>query len=53
MAVEIPPSERLADFVLSLRYEDLPAPVVEKARQLLLDWLGVACGGRVLADSST
>lgn len=52
MAVGTTPSERLADFVLSLRYENLPAPVVEKTRHLLLDWLGVACGGRVLADSS-
>lgn len=35
----------LADWVAALRYEDLPAPVVERAKRLLLDTLAVAWAG--------
>ncbi len=37
----------LADFVLGLRYEDLPQEVVQRTKELFLDFLGVACGGRL------
>ncbi len=36
----------LADFCTGLRYEDLPPPVVQRTKELFLDFLGVACGGR-------
>ncbi len=41
---------RLAEWASALRYEDLPAPVVEGAKRLLLDtlsvgWAGSACPG--------
>lgn len=45
-------TERLADFALGLRYDDLPSDVVERVKALFLDFLGVACGGRAFADSS-
>lgn len=32
----------MADFVAGLRYEDLPAPVVEQAKRVLLDAIGCA-----------
>lgn len=32
----------MADFVAELRYEDLPAPVVEQAKRVLLDAIGCA-----------
>ncbi len=42
---------RLADFVLGLKFEELPPEVVERAKGLFLDFLGVAFGGR-LAESA-
>ena len=35
----------LARFVSDLRYEDLPAAVVQRAKSALLDTLGAALGG--------
>jgi 2-methylcitrate dehydratase PrpD len=46
------PTNRLAECVLGLRYERLPADAVDHAKRLLLDFLAVACGGRVLVESS-
>lgn len=43
-------SEKYAKFVLDLRYEDLPREVVDKAKSLFLDTLGVAIGG-TLSDT--
>ena len=42
---------RLADHTLGLRFEGLPAPVVQRTKELFLDFLGVALGGR-LAEST-
>ena len=38
-------TERLADHVVGLRYEDIPAEVVAKAKDLLVYHLGVGLGG--------
>ncbi len=35
-------TRRMADFVLNLRYEDIPAPAVKEAKRFLLDSLGCA-----------
>lgn len=37
--------QRMADWTARLRYEDLPAPVVSRAKRLLLDTLAVAWAG--------
>jgi 2-methylcitrate dehydratase PrpD len=37
--------ETLAEFTTGTRYEDLPAPVAEESRRLLLDAIGCALGG--------
>ena len=42
---------RLADFALGLRWQELPQVVVQRSKELFLDFLGVACGGR-LAESA-
>ena len=39
---EIPISRTLADFATSLRYEDIPRPVLERAKHLILDAVGIA-----------
>ncbi len=46
------PTTRLADYLLGLRYDDLPGKVLDHTKLLFLDFLGVACGGKVLSDSS-
>jgi 2-methylcitrate dehydratase PrpD len=43
-------SQQYAKFVLDLQYEDLPAAVVDKAKSLFLDTMGVAIGG-TLSDT--
>ena len=43
---------RLAAYVASLRFEDLPPAVVDRARLLALDLLGSAVRARVEADST-
>ena len=35
----------LAQYVLSVRYDDLPDPVRKEARRTLLNWMGCAVGG--------
>jgi 2-methylcitrate dehydratase PrpD len=40
------PSRTLAEFVASLRYEDIPAAVVAKTEELFLDWLASALAGK-------
>jgi 2-methylcitrate dehydratase PrpD len=37
---------QLARFAATLRYEDIPAPVVARCQDLFLDWLGAALAGR-------
>ncbi|MEM1537705.1 MAG: MmgE/PrpD family protein [Candidatus Nezhaarchaeales archaeon] len=38
-------TEDLADFIVSVGYEDLPNEVVERAKLCILDWLGAALAG--------
>jgi 2-methylcitrate dehydratase PrpD len=40
------PGARLAEFAANLRFEDIPAPVIERAKDLLLDWFGSALAGK-------
>ena len=40
------PSATLAAFAAELRFEDIPAHVVERAQALMLDWLGSALAGK-------
>jgi len=40
------PSVALATFAATLRFEQIPAPVVRRAEELLLDWVGSALAGR-------
>jgi 2-methylcitrate dehydratase PrpD len=40
------PSKTLADFAASLRVEDVPAPVLRRAEDLFLDWIGSALAGK-------
>lgn len=39
-------TERLANWAATLRFEDVPAPVVRRTEELFLDWLGCAVAGR-------
>jgi 2-methylcitrate dehydratase PrpD len=36
----------LAEFAAGLRYENIPEPVVEKTKDLMVDWLGSALAGK-------
>ena len=38
-------SRQLADFVRATRFEDIPGPVTARAKQLLIDTLGVGLAG--------
>src|SRR5690349_2543975 len=38
-------TRRLANYVVSAKYGELPAPVRKEARRTLLNWLGCALGG--------
>lgn len=40
------PTATLADFASKLRFEQIPASVVQRAKDLLLDWIGSALAGR-------
>jgi 2-methylcitrate dehydratase PrpD len=40
------PGQRLAHFAAQLRLEDVPDPVLRRAEDLLLDWIGSALAGR-------
>jgi 2-methylcitrate dehydratase len=40
-------AEQLADYAATLRYEDIPADVVHRAKALILDTIGCGIGGRV------
>ena len=45
-------TEQLLDHTLELSYESLPPEVVDRTKQLFLDFLGVALGGRQFAEAS-
>lgn len=40
------PSSTLAAFAANLRYEDIPEPVLRRAEDLYLDWIGSALAGK-------
>src|SRR3984893_2708959 len=40
------PSKILANFAATLRFEDVPAPVLRRAEDLFLDWFGSALAGK-------
>src|SRR5882762_4890979 len=40
------PSKSLAHFAATLRFEDIPAPVLRRAEDLFLDWFGSALAGK-------
>lgn len=40
------PSKALAEFAASLRFEDIPAPVLRRAEDLFLDWIGSVLAGK-------
>jgi 2-methylcitrate dehydratase PrpD len=40
------PEKTLAHFAATLRFEDIPKPVLRRAEDLMLDWLGSALAGR-------
>ncbi len=40
------PSQTLAAFAATLRFEQIPGPVVRRAEDLMLDWLGSALAGK-------
>jgi aconitate decarboxylase len=39
-------TEKLAQWAVDLQYQDIPQPVVERTKELFLDWLGCAIAGR-------
>ena len=39
------PTAQLATFAASLRFEDIPEPVVCRAKRLLVDWFDATVGG--------
>ena len=41
-----PPGEQLAAFAAELRSEAIPAPVLDRAEDLMVDWLGSALAGK-------
>src|SRR5260370_18498144 len=40
------PSKILANFAATLRFEDIPAPVLRRAEDLFLDWFGSVLAGK-------
>jgi 2-methylcitrate dehydratase PrpD len=40
------PGQRLAHFAAGLRFEQVPAPVVRRSEDLLLDWIGSTLAGK-------
>jgi 2-methylcitrate dehydratase PrpD len=40
------PTQALAEFLSTIRYESLPGPVVARTEELFLDWLGSALAGK-------
>jgi 2-methylcitrate dehydratase PrpD len=38
-------TKELAEFVVATRYQDMPGPVIQKAKECFMDWLGVTLAG--------
>ena len=45
-ATDVQATRRLADFVASLCYDHIPQHVLEKTKDLMVDWLGSALAGK-------
>ena len=43
---EVDPGETLASFAAMLQFDDIAAPVIERAEDLMIDWLGSALAGK-------
>lgn len=39
-------TDRLVEFCSQLTYDDIPLPVIERAKDLIIDWVGAALAGR-------
>ena len=46
MPETLSPTAQLAAFAAGLRFDAIPAPVVRKAEDLLVDWFGSAIAGK-------
>ena len=46
MNINSDPGQALAFFAATLRFEDIPAPVLRRTEDLFLDWLGSALAGK-------
>jgi 2-methylcitrate dehydratase PrpD len=46
MNINSDPGQALAHFAATLRFDDIPAPVLRRAEDLFLDWLGSALAGK-------
>ena len=46
MNINSDPGQALAHFAATLRFEDIPAPVLRRTEDLFLDWLGSALAGK-------
>ena len=44
--MDIEATRALAEFVAGLRYERIPPQVIEKTKDLMVDWLGSALAGK-------
>jgi len=47
------PSRSLAHFAATLRFDDIPAPVLRRAEDLFLDWFGSALAGKAARPVET
>ena len=45
-------SQRLAEYALTLKYDEIPSEVIERTKHLFLDFLGVGFGGHRVAEST-
>ena len=45
-------TERLVEYIQGLTYDTLPPEVIDQTKLLFMDFLGVAFGGRIFAESS-
>ena len=45
-------SDALCAYALNLRYEDIPPPVIERTKDLFIDFLACTLGGHAVADST-
>jgi len=46
MTMSLPPEQRLAEFAATLAFDAIPAAVIRRGEDLLLDWFGSALAGK-------